>query len=392
MSRTTGAEPSAIPATTPIPDTHEEEEEEEKSTVDQLANALLQVLSQFSGDKDEKNHTKPPPEYDGDRKKYEAFRHAAIIHAAVMKKDSTKILMVLSRLTKGPAYHWAHIWREANLAEIVSGKIKWETFLKTIDDLFRDRQIPAHAQQTLQNLRMRRDETAAAFFNAYEGKAIEANMMEGYDTWHVNQLKNTLPEELTKMLDEQRRTKIDTMLTLVGFAIEDEGPKTEKQLESEKKQMESIKKWDWTYRTLKEACIDGDLTTRPWVYKKSTVAWWGNKNKEPTKKRYYDPKVYGEPMDVDAITEVIAKMTRQELMKEGRCYKCRQKGHRFFECKNPPHPDSTSKGKATIRAVQPPKPFEQMDREELEKFARDQYEYANKIASDAKEQMKDQGF
>lgn len=335
----------------------------------QLADMLADAIAQAMAGIEKKNMTKPPSEYNGDRAKFEDWRDAVVIHADEIRSDRRKIQMTLSHMTGGSAKTWAHNWRQNNQDEVAADVILWKSFLRQLDDQFRSPHLQSEALETLLRLRLRKDETAVTFFGTYDKYAKEAGMTDtAHDVFHVNHLESVLPQELKEAMARQAQTKLDATLGVIEIM----------DLSAAEKRA-AIKKAEdvhWTYETLKKACIGADKTSRLWVYQTKRTGWWKNSPSKTT-----NPYKDDVPMDVDGVRTV--KVSKEEAMKRGLCFKCQKPGHRFFECpdKGKKKADA-NKSKSAIRATGTSKPIDDMDLDELKAFVKTREDYIAKITAE----------
>jgi hypothetical protein len=180
------------------------------ATMQILPDRFADTMAQNMAQQQKKYITKEPHEFDGDHRKYEAWRTAIELHADETKGNGAKIKMALSYMTKGPAAVWANLYRQGKRTDINNDQITWDEFIQGLDHTYRPLHHEATSLEEMLALCMDHNEMAENFFNRYLKKAQDANRVRpDHNSLHVQHLGETLPRELrdalNKDLVEERR-------------------------------------------------------------------------------------------------------------------------------------------------------------------------------------------
>ena len=285
-----------------------------------------------------------PDAFDGSRDKFKQFQLDVELYMdlnhEVYDTDLKKIAFVLSYMTGGAAANWkAQFVEQANAGPPPpTPSLKYGTYQNFKKDLvgaFSMFDSVGDALDELRSLRMKKDDSIDEHIAKFKIMAVAAKI----DTTNPLTIK-LFKETLTKPL-ENRLMKLETPLT----SLDD--------------WYTWAQKIDHQYQKINRA----NERTR------------GNttfKDKTPTRKYFFQRKEKDpNAMDVDRLS--IEEQTK--LMKEGRCFKCKNTGHRANECpddenkKRKEEPKTKMNGRqlhAHVRAL-----FKSLTEEEQEDFLKD---------------------
>ena len=142
-------------------------------------------------------HVAKPEEFDGHD--YEKFMQSITLYVMAnrhdFQMDIDRILFVLSYMKEGTANLWAKNYIEECLTN-GDTEPTWETFKKSLEESFQDPNKQATAQNDLTNCRMKKGETAEAFFNRFDILRRTAGYTKDHDAYLIQLVEQAVPEAL----------------------------------------------------------------------------------------------------------------------------------------------------------------------------------------------------
>ena len=288
--------------------------------------ALAEQLSRLNLNNDEPTmsnndeHTKKesdskfvPKRYNGNRKRYQAFKDSLELFFEIDDKyttDKKKVAFVLSLLDDGEARTWrTNFLREARK----NGALKlgsYEDLMKKLDKTFKRSNEEEEALFELNNMKQRNDETAEQAITRFRDLASLAGLdLTTNQRIAIDYLKDALNDRLVDKISTDINEPDDDFEKWVTLAI----------------------KYDNNFcrnKILRSLGKRGNTSNV-----RNTLRAFSRTPQRNTTTR--DP----DAMDIDAIT----LEERNQMIKNGQCFYCREKGHRAKECsKKPKKNDSTS--------------------------------------------------
>ncbi|EGN93948.1 hypothetical protein SERLA73DRAFT_156074 [Serpula lacrymans var. lacrymans S7.3] len=272
-----------------------------------------------------KKTTAPPPEkversrtalekpenFSGDKKKYRAFRESLLLHfeddTIYFKDNRKKISFVLSFMKDGEAAAFRTDWLENRVdaqqlvLDITHTYGSWLYFADKMEERFKDSFEKKTAKNEILTLKQG-NETAQAFFERFEEKKRWA----GYT--------NRMNEEFLVSLLRRNMNKPLVDRVIYGGHI----PRDYQEWKRELIRMDYI----WREREKEKKGSEIGKRTN------------SEQKKEGEKKRDGTGYTYtgnGEKMEVD----------KAKFRTEGQCYRCGEKGHRSFKCKDAQKKEAT---------------------------------------------------
>ncbi|EGN98310.1 hypothetical protein SERLA73DRAFT_35008, partial [Serpula lacrymans var. lacrymans S7.3] len=245
-----------------------------------------------------------PENFSGDKKKYRAFRESLLLHfeddAVYFEDDRKKISFVLSFMKEGEAAAFRTDWLENRVDaqqlgfDITRTYGSWPYFANKMEQRFKDSFEKETAKNEILTLKQG-NETAQAFFERFEEKKRWA----GYT--------NQMNEEFLISLLRRNMNKPLVDRVIYGGHI----PKDYQEWKKE------LIRMDYIWREREKEKKGSETGRKPYSEQKKE----GEKKRDGTGYTYTGN---GERMEVD----------KAKFRTEGRCYRCGEKGHRSFECKD----------------------------------------------------------
>jgi hypothetical protein len=265
----------------------------------------------------------PTDFYGSDRTLTEDFIHQCELvingKSGVFKDDSQRIAFILSYM-KGPiAGGWAKTKAKNKDAATGNYKFTAEQLIKDISSTFAEVEQQTKHTAVLENLRQGNssvDEYNSAFNRLRNATEFNDQALVAY---YIKGLRGSIATAL---------------------ALSEAPPKT-------------LDEWQpraAKYEIIQQTYNKGNQYKK-FYYPDMFQTKSGHHIALPTSSKQWTPSNYqnntymGEPMDVDAMKTRFKKLTdkeRQEYMREGKCFRCRQKGHMSRNC---PKNSGPSKGK-----------------------------------------------
>ena len=249
-----------------------------------------------------KNFATAPEKFDGTRSKYESFRRQLDLYLRPYIKDNEKIFAALTYFKGVQGEAFAARYQDENSADIESGKIKWDDFLKAADKHWRNEELQSNSVEDLLKARMFRSESAAEFFGRLDKLRRDAQLTDSkFDDMLVGQLQRNMPNPLVHEI-------------LMAFDIKKAGSATA----------------TLTYDTFKDLALQVDHRVKRYVMGINTRT-----NNQPWK-RETNPFSNDTPMEID-------RVSRDEARKKGLCFNCGEHGHIGKNCPKPKRRGQPSK-------------------------------------------------
>ena len=277
----------------------------------------------------------PPKVFDGSRDKLRKFVQDADLYMLINKKlydtDLVKIGFVLSFMTEGQAAAWADQFVEEAANKTAPGMEltlgTYTNFKGLLRKAFSAYDSPGEALSQMKNLRMKREDP-----------------MEE----HIAKFKSLVSES---RIDADSPVIIDMFRETLTIPLQRRIMTLEKPPTTLNEWCEWAMKIDHNWRRMQQAI--GRTQTGP--------------QKKGQQRKFYFPRKERDPnaMDIDRLS----MEEREKLMKEGRCFKCKETGHRANECPNKGRKEETKKkmgGKELHTHVRTL--FKEMTEEEKEEF------------------------
>ena len=246
----------------------------------------------------------PPKIFDGQRDKLRKFLQDAelfmLINRKIYDSDLVKIGFVLSFMTEGQAAAWADqfVEEQAKQAAATGTELnlgKFQDFKNKLAEAFAAYDSPGEALSQMKNMRMKRDDSIdehiAKFKTLLSESRIDENSLAIIDFFR---------ETLTLPLQSRILTLEAPPTTLKGW-------------------FEWATKIDHNWQRMREA-VGRTRTTQNYTQP--------NRGKGPTRFNFQRKERDPNAMDVDAMTIE----ERDKLMREGKCFKCKQPGHISANC------------------------------------------------------------
>ena len=144
------------------------------------------------------SHVAKPEEFDGHD--YEKFMQSIQLYVLAnrhdFESDVDKILFVLSYMKEGTANLWAKNYIEEFLGDDDDSEPTWQSFRKALEESFQDPNKQATAQNDLANCRMKKGETAEAFFNRFDILRRTAGYTRDHDAYLIQLVEQAVPESI----------------------------------------------------------------------------------------------------------------------------------------------------------------------------------------------------
>jgi len=289
----------------------------------------------------------PPKPFTGKRTELKNFMQDVVVYLVINKEtyntDNKKVAFALSFMTEGDAKAWKEEFLTRKIKEAISANKdisdlslgSWIDFDHAIAESFRPFDAPGDALSEMRNLKMGHD--ASIDEHVAKFKILVSQTELGDSAALADFFRETLPTGLQRQI-----------------LTSDTPPITLKEWYEKAARLHN--NWKRMQKILGRGNRNQNTTTNT------------NNYQNPNRKFFF-PKKERDPnaMDVDRLSIE----ERNALMKEGRCFKCRQSGHLARECKMGYQPQQKTEPKkkwdglgaaAHIRAM-----IAEMDEEERKK-------------------------
>jgi hypothetical protein len=193
-----------------------------------LVNTLVTALRQFSRPKaDSRIHAAKPDKYDGNRATYESFKRSVELYVAALTTRKDKVLAALSFLTEGDADQWARNYHKVNKIALERGNVTWESFIAALDAQFKDPREAEYARANFVKLKMG-DVLAHTFFLKVDELRVKGDLTNPtfHDPFVVEHLQRNMPPNLVLAIanayEAKKRSNVDTISMLLELKFIDQ--------------------------------------------------------------------------------------------------------------------------------------------------------------------------